>query len=96
MNDHELQHAAAQLARSAPSSWHQFLAAYRVHCNDLLKQMITSPPDIVQVAQGRAKHGDELLRLLETAVATAEQIAKRNALNVRPSNEARPDRTQRF
>jgi hypothetical protein len=67
----------AQLARSAPGNWDKFLAAYRVHCTEILKQVISSPPDSLHVAQGRAKHADEFLRLLETAVANAEQIEKR-------------------
>lgn len=54
------------------------MAAYRIHCHETLKQVISSPPETIQVAQGRAKHADELLRLLETALATAEQIEKRN------------------
>ena len=75
---YDLQKFIAQLARSSPQSWNEFLAAYRAHCLDVLKQVISSPPETVQVAQGRAKHADELLRLLETAVATAEQIERRN------------------
>lgn len=72
-----LQQATAQLARSAPQSWEQFLAAYRAHHLDILKQIVSSPPETVHVAQGRAKHADELLRLFETAVATAEQIERK-------------------
>lgn len=73
-----LQQATAQLARSAPMNWDEFMAAYRAHYQDILKQMVSSPPETVQVAQGRAKLADELLRLFETAVATAEQIERRN------------------
>lgn len=73
-----LQQAAAQLARSSPRSWDEFLAAYRAHCHEVLKQVISSPPETVQVAQGRARHADELLKQLETALAVAEQIEKRN------------------
>ena len=78
MNDRELQQAAAQLARVAPRLWVEFLATYRMHSHETLKQMISSPSETVHVAQGRARHADELLRLLESALATAEQIEKRN------------------
>lgn len=78
VNDKELQLAIAQLARSAPRNWNEFLAAYRVHSHEILKQVISSPPEALHVAQGRAKHSDELLRLFDTALATAEQIEKRN------------------
>lgn len=77
MNDKELQQSIAQLIRAAPASWEKFMAAYRIHCHETLKQVISSPPETIQVAQGRAKHADELLRLLDSALATAEQIEKR-------------------
>lgn len=69
--------AVAHLARSAPQDWEQFLAAYRAYNLEVLKQVLTSPPEALHVAQGRAKQADEFLRVLETSLATAEQIEKR-------------------
>jgi hypothetical protein len=78
MNDRSaLQLAVAHMARSAPQSWEQFLAAYRVYNNDVLKQVLSSPPESLQVAQGRAKQSDEFLRVLESSLGVAEQIEKR-------------------
>lgn len=77
MSDKDFIPVIAQLARSSPGSWDRFLAAYRAHCNDVLTQTLSSPPESVLVAQGRAKHADELLRLFSTALATAEQMEKR-------------------
>lgn len=78
MNERDFQLTVAHLARSAPGNWDKFLAAYRVHYNEILTQVISSPPESVLVAQGRAKHADELLRLFNTSLAVAEQIEKRN------------------
>lgn len=72
-----LQLAVAHLARSAPQDWERFLAAYRAYNTEVLKQVITSPPESLHVAQGRAKQADEFLRLLDTSLATAEMIEKR-------------------
>jgi hypothetical protein len=72
-----LQLAVAHLARSAPQSWEQFLAAYRVYSTEVLKQVLSSPPESLHVAQGRAKQADEFLRVLESSPGIAEQIEKR-------------------
>lgn len=74
--DREFSLAIASLTRSAPTDWERFLAAYRVYNAGLLKQLIASPVDQLQVAQGRAKNGDELLRIFEGARLAAEQITK--------------------
>ena len=72
-----LQLAVAHLARSAPMDWERFLAAYRVYNVEILKQLVSSPPESVHVAQGRAKQSDEFLRILETSLGIAEQIERK-------------------
>lgn len=72
-----LQISVAHLARSAPENWERFLAEYRAYNTEVLKQVLSSPPESVFVAQGRAKQADEFLRILESSLATAEQIERR-------------------
>ncbi len=72
-----LQLAVAHMARSAPESWDRFLAAYRVYNLEVLKQVISSQPESLPVAQGRAKQADEFLRILESSLGIAEQIERR-------------------
>lgn len=60
--------ATARLSQSG--DWEAFLSAYREYNAEILKQMISSPLDQLQIAQGRARHADELLRLFEAARTT--------------------------
>lgn len=77
MNSKELQLSIAKLQRSAPRAFDEFRAAYQLYCTEVLREIISSPPESVQVAQGRAKFADEFLRLLNASLAVAEQIEKR-------------------
>lgn len=73
----DLVKACAQLARSAPRSWDDFLAAYRAYSIEVTNQMVSSPADTLHVAQGRAKQAHELLRIMENALRTAEQLERK-------------------
>lgn len=83
MNDKELIIAAAQLAQTAAGSWEKFLAALRAHNAAVTNQLVSSPIEVLPVAQGRAKHAQELLTTLENCRTVAEQIEKGQKSNVR-------------
>jgi hypothetical protein len=72
MSDQSLKISIARLARRSPSDWDQFLAEYRAYQQIITTQLVTSPPDSLQVAQGRARQCNEFLRILEDSLKTAD------------------------
>lgn len=72
----ELIFAAADLARSSPQTYQRFLAEYRVYLQKTIEDVVSSPPDQIFKAQGRALHAREVLSLLENCTRDAEQIQK--------------------
>lgn len=65
---------AANLARSAPTQWADFLKAlaeYKEHHRD---NLLNSPLDALQVNQGRAQMLDITCNLLAKAVEDADKI----------------------
>ena len=76
MSDKELIQAAAQLARSAPQQWDEFVAAYQNYTDDKILAVVQAPVEMLQVAQGRAQGLTSLGRVLLDCRKTAESIAK--------------------
>lgn len=72
--DHNLKLSIAQLAQYSSSDWNKFLQEYRVYCDGITSQLVSSQTDSLQVAQGRARHAVEFLRILEDSLKTAEQV----------------------
>lgn len=70
--------ALAQMARYSKTGWDQLLAEYRAYSADIDQQLISSPIELLPVAQGRARHAREFLSILEKCLANADQMAKRN------------------
>jgi len=67
---------AAHLASSAPQQWDEFIAALAEYVDHRCVECIQSPPEMLQVAQGRAQSLVGLGRLLEDCRKTAESIHK--------------------
>lgn len=74
MADEALIKAAAELARTAPETWGRFVAAFEVHNDTQRDQVVQSPLDTLQGAQGRARESAHLLKLLKDCVATADKL----------------------
>lgn len=66
--------ASAQLARSAPKSWQQFLDALSAYSSQQTTNCIQSPLENLPVAQGRAQNAAHLLGLLEGCLSSADKI----------------------
>jgi hypothetical protein len=75
--DKQLILAAAKMSRVAPESWEQFLAAFRTYTDITRDNCISSPVDILQVAQGRAQACAALLRLMDDCRKSADQIEEK-------------------
>lgn len=69
--------ASADLARSAPESWRGFLGALRAYTDTQRDNIVSSPLDVLPVAQGRAQACVALLRLMEDCLQNADQIKER-------------------
>ena len=68
--------AAARLAQSAPLQWVEFVDALSNYTEHRCIECIQSPPDMLQVAQGRAQSMVAFLRLLVDCRKTAESVDK--------------------
>lgn len=77
MADREVILKAADLARSRPQEWAAFVAALDTYTTTIRDQCISSPLDVLPVAQGRAQQCVALLRLLENCVKAADQILEK-------------------
>lgn len=71
--------AAARLARTAPQQWDEFIEALSQYTEQKCIECIQSPPDMLQVTQGRAQALAALGRLLEDCRKTAENVDKAQA-----------------
>ena len=71
--------AAARLAQSSPQQWDEFLTALADYTDHKCVECIQSPPDMLQIAQGRAQGLVGLGRLLEDCRKTAENIDRAQA-----------------
>lgn len=76
MNDRRLILAAAHVARRAPEEWANFISAFVEHTDNRRDECIQSPPDMLQVAQGRAQACASLRRLLAECTKMADSIEK--------------------
>lgn len=72
--DRDLILKAAELARSAPRAWNEFLGAFSSFSNQQKDNCIQSPLEQLPVAQGRAQLAARLHELLETCVQSADKI----------------------
>lgn len=74
VGDRELILRAAELARTNPRSWNEFLGALAKFSNQVSNDCIQSPLDRLPVAQGRAQLAAFLLELMANCVASADKI----------------------
>lgn len=65
---------AADVARRAPDEWGRFLQALQDLTNHRRDECVSSPADVLFISQGRAREAASLLRMLENALKTADQI----------------------
>lgn len=72
--DRDLILKAAELARSAPRAWNEFLGAFSAFSNQQKDNCIQSPLEQLPVAQGRAQLAARLHELFATCVQSADKI----------------------
>lgn len=72
--DRELILRAAEVARTAPRAWQEFLGALSVFTDQTKNDCIQSPLEQLPVAQGRAQLAAHLQNLLANCVASADKI----------------------
>jgi hypothetical protein len=65
---------AADLARSSPNRWAEFVAAFRAYGDVAKDECVKAPLDELQRAQGRAQSTASMVTLLEGVVKTADHI----------------------
>lgn len=68
---------AADVARRAPTEWEKLLKALQDLTNHRRDECVSSPADALFIAQGRAREATSLLRMLENALKTADQITEK-------------------
>ncbi len=61
------------IKRSQPALWSAFGAGLREYLEPEMRHMIRCPPELLNIAQGRAQIADDLLRLLDDCTALAEK-----------------------
>lgn len=74
VGDKELILRAAELARTSPRSWNEFLGALSSFTDHVKNDCIQSPLEQLPVAQGRAQIAAHLLGLLATCLQSADRI----------------------
>ena len=74
MQHEELIVKAAALAKSAPAQWADFLAAFAKYKEVHRDNLLNSPPDALQINQGRAQILSVVHDLLSDAVKNAEKM----------------------
>jgi hypothetical protein len=77
LSDRDLIFKSAALARSSPQEWSEFLGALRAYTDTIRNQCISSPLDVLPVAQGRAQNCVALLGIFEGCVRAADQIQEK-------------------
>ncbi len=73
----EIALCAARVARRAPEEWGALIAALKSLSDHRRDECVSSPADAVFIAQGRARESASLLRMFETCLKTADQIAEK-------------------
>lgn len=73
-SDAELVVKAAQLARSSPREWSEFLEEIRKHTDRVKDEMVSSTSDTLLVNQGRARESAALLKLYEGCLPESDKI----------------------
>jgi hypothetical protein len=66
--------AAARLAHAAPDSWDEYIKAFHAYSWSLAEHVVSSPPDVLIVNQGRAQGVSGLGRLLADCRKTANAM----------------------
>lgn len=72
--DRDLILKAANLARSAPGTWQEFLGALQAFADRQKDNCIQSPLKQLPVAQGRAQIAARLHELMATCLQSADKI----------------------
>jgi hypothetical protein len=75
-NDRDLVLKSAALARAAPREWSEFLAAMQGYTDRTVKELVASPPEILQVNQGRLRMLGTLLDTLVECKQAADKFRK--------------------
>jgi hypothetical protein len=78
IGDRELILRAAELARTAPRSWKEFLGALSNYTDHQKNNCIQSPLDQLPVAQGRAQLAAHLHDLLTNCISSADKFEGKN------------------
>ena len=68
--------AAAELEKSHPTRWAEFMIALKGYSDNCTDQCISSTPEGLSTAQGRAQQIRAFLKMLEDCSATSDQIRK--------------------
>jgi hypothetical protein len=76
LSDKNMVLAAARLARTAPQQWDEFVQAFAEYVDDKIVDVIQAPPEMLQIAQGRAQGLVSFSKLLADCRKTAESIDK--------------------
>lgn len=74
----ELTLRAAALARAAPVSWGEFLAAFAAYADRRKTECIQAPIEELQRTQGRAQQAASLVTLFGEAVKNADRLSNQN------------------
>ena len=67
--------AAAALSRAAPREWSEFLEAVKLRSDERRRELVSSSPPTVLVAQGRAQDAGEFYDLLRGCREQADRIS---------------------
>lgn len=78
MSDRELVLRAANLARSAPKNFDEFLGALAAFTNQSAQNCIQAPLEELPRAQGRAQQSAHLYNLLANCLKKAAEIEGKN------------------
>jgi len=76
VNDKDLILKSAALARAAPGEWSEFLAALQGYTDRTVKELVASPPEILQVNQGRLRMLGTLLDTLAECKQAADKFKR--------------------
>lgn len=77
IEDSDLTHAAARLARAAPREWEEFKIGFRKYADTKRDQLVTSDLNELQKSQGRAQACHMLVLLFGDAVKASDLMAER-------------------
>lgn len=76
-SDEQLIRAAAALSRMAPPEWETFLKAVELRAARRAEELVSSAPDILSIAQGRAQETRDLLGLLKDCRSAADKLEEK-------------------